>query len=66
LTILLDTNALAELRKGSRPNAGVRAWFAALEPDAIRVSVVTIGEIRRGIESVRCRDAVAPAPSIGG
>lgn len=53
---LLDTNVIAELRKGPRANARVRAWFAGLDPEAIRLSVVTIGEIRRGIESVRRRD----------
>lgn len=59
MKFLLDTNVIAEIRKGSRANAHVRAWFAALETDAILLSVVTIGEIRRGIENVRRRDAVA-------
>ncbi|MBI4292085.1 MAG: type II toxin-antitoxin system VapC family toxin [Betaproteobacteria bacterium] len=54
---LLDTNVIAEIRKGSRANANVRSWFNDLDPDAILLSVVTIGEIRRGIESVRRRDA---------
>jgi predicted nucleic acid-binding protein len=56
---LLDTNVIAEIRKGSRANAHVRSWFAALDPDAILLSVVTIGEIRRGIENVRRRDTLA-------
>jgi toxin FitB len=56
---LLDTNVIAEIRKGSRANAHVRSWFAALDPDAILLSVVTIGEIRKGIENVRRRDAAA-------
>jgi predicted nucleic acid-binding protein len=54
---LLDTNVIAELRKGARANAHVRSWFDTLDPDAIVLSVLTIGEIRRGIESVRRRDA---------
>lgn len=54
---LLDTNVIAEIRKGTRANPHVRAWFAPLDPDAILLSVVTIGEIRRGIESVRRRDS---------
>ena len=53
---LLDTNVIAELRKGARANGKVRAWFATLDPDAIFLSVLTIGEIRRGIESLRRRD----------
>ena len=56
---LLDTNVIAELRKGTRANAKVRAWFATLEPDAIFLSVLTIGEIRRGIEGLRRRDLAA-------
>jgi len=56
---LIDTNVIAEIRKGSRSNANVRSWFAALDPEAILLSVVTIGEIRRGIERVRRRDPAA-------
>ena len=59
MKFLLDTNVIAELRKGSRANTNVRAWFAALDPEAILLSVVTVGEIRRGIESVRRRDPAA-------
>lgn len=59
MKFLLDTNVIAEIRKGSRANAHVRSWFAALDPDAILLSVVTIGEIRKGIENVRRRDAAA-------
>ena len=52
----------AELRKGSRAHANVRSWYAALDAEDILVSVVTVGEIRKGIERVRRRDlAVARA-----
>jgi predicted nucleic acid-binding protein len=56
---LLDTNVIAELRKGARANGQVRAWFETLDPEAIVLSVLTIGEIRRGIENVRRRDPAA-------
>lgn len=59
MNVLLDTNVIAELRKGSRANPHVRAWFATLDPETILLSAVTIGEIRRGIESVRRRDGPA-------
>lgn len=59
MRFLLDTNVIAELRKGGRANSNVRSWFAALDPDDIMLSVVTVGEIRRGIESMRRRDAAA-------
>ncbi|MBI3491098.1 MAG: type II toxin-antitoxin system VapC family toxin [Acidobacteria bacterium] len=59
MRFLLDTNVIAELRKGPRANPNVRAWIQALDPDAIMLSALTAGEIRRGIESVRRRDGTA-------
>lgn len=59
MKFLLDTNVIAELRKGARANANVRSWFSSLDPEAIVLSVVTVGEIRRGIENVRRRDRAA-------
>jgi len=56
LSYLLDTNVISELRKGERANANVRAWFGGLDDKEIYLSVLTIGEIRRGVESVRRRD----------
>lgn len=56
MKFLLDTNVIAELRKGARANPHVRSWFESLDSDAIMLSVLTIGEIRRGIENVRRRD----------
>ena len=53
---LLDTNVLSELRKQDRCDAGVRAWFDAASADELYTSVLVIGEIRRGIESIRRRD----------
>ena len=38
-------------------NAGVAGWFAGVPDDSIHLSVVTIGEIRRGIQGLRTRDA---------
>ncbi len=52
---LLDTNVISELRKGGRANPGVTAFFATLAPEDIYLSVVTIGEIRRGLENLRAR-----------
>jgi predicted nucleic acid-binding protein len=56
LSYLLDTNVISELRKGERADAHVTAWFADVAEEEIFLSVLTIGEIRRGIESVRRRD----------
>jgi len=43
--ILLDTNVIAELRKGARANPHVRSWFASLDSDAIVLSVLTIDKV---------------------
>ena len=56
---LLDTNVLSELRKGARTDAGVARWFDAADEAQLFTSVLVIGEIRQGIESVRRRDARA-------
>lgn len=56
MSYLLDTNVISELRKGERADASVRAWFNGLGEEEIYLSVLTIGEIRRGVESVRRRD----------
>jgi hypothetical protein len=56
---LLDTNVLSELRKGARADAGVRAWFDQAADAELFTSVMVLGEIRRGIESVRRRDSTA-------
>ena len=55
---LLDTNVVSELRKGKRANANVRAWFQTTEADELFLSVLVVGEIRRGIELVRSKDRV--------
>jgi predicted nucleic acid-binding protein len=61
LSYLLDTNVISELRKGERADPNVTSWFAGLADDEIFLSVLTIGEIRRGVESVRRRDPDAAA-----
>ena len=58
---LLDTNVVSELRKGVRANPGVTAFFAGLHPDEIYLSVQTVGELRRGVENIRCRGDIKQA-----
>jgi predicted nucleic acid-binding protein len=54
---LIDTNVVSELRKHERADAGVRAFFAEAvrRQTPVYLSVVTVGELRRGIELVRHR-----------
>jgi hypothetical protein len=61
VSYLIDTNVISELRKGARADQRVAGWFAGLAEDDLYLSALTIGEIRKGIESVRLRDRRAAA-----
>lgn len=54
---LIDTNVISELRKKSRMNPGVIAFFQRISAgnDALYLSAVTVGELRRGVELIRHR-----------
>jgi predicted nucleic acid-binding protein len=51
---LLDTCAISEGTK-SNPEAGAAAWLKAVNPSDVYLSVVTLGELRKGIELLRDR-----------
>ncbi len=48
---LLDTNVLSETVK-PEPNEKVLAWLEATDEQLLYVSVLTLGEIRKGIDSL--------------
>lgn len=54
---LVDTNVISELRKKGRANRGVLAFFSDVESEneAVFLSAITVGEIRRGVELIRRR-----------
>jgi toxin FitB len=56
VSFLIDTNVISEVRKGHRCNESVAAWWSSIDQAEIFLSVLTIGEIRKGIENVRRRD----------
>lgn len=56
---LLDTNVVSELRKGERANPHVRSWFEEHAAEELWLSVLVVGELRRGVELLRRRDAQA-------
>jgi predicted nucleic acid-binding protein len=56
MTYLLDTNVVSELRK-REPDPHVLAWYNKVASAEIFVSVLTVGEIRLGIERLRRRDS---------
>jgi predicted nucleic acid-binding protein len=57
VTWLLDTDVLSGIRKGPRCHPRVAAWFATVDDSDLWVSAIGLGEIRKGIESIRRRDA---------
>ena len=61
MTYLVDTNVFSELRKGDRCDPHVAGWFAGVDEEDLNLSVLVIGEIRRGIETVRRRDVAGAA-----
>ena len=51
MSYLLDTNVLSELRRKT-PDAGVVEWFSDRPASTLYLSVLTLGELRKGIEGV--------------
>ena len=49
MSFLLDTNVVSEWTK-ARPNQGVIRWLANADEDLIFLSVVTIAELRHGVD----------------
>ena len=49
MSFLLDTNVISELVK-PLPDRGVIEWLAAADEDRVYISVITISELRFGIE----------------
>lgn len=54
---LIDTNVISEARKKAKANLGVRQFFRESEENRsqIFISVITVGELRRGVEMIRHR-----------
>ena len=63
---LIDTNVISEVRKKSKANRGVWQFFqkAADNEEKLYISVVTIGELRRGVESIRHRGDFSQAEQL--
>jgi hypothetical protein len=54
LSFLLDTTAVLEIRRGR--DTHVRVWAGEVDDVDLHLSVLTLGEIRKGIEMLRGRD----------
>jgi toxin FitB len=55
---LLDTNVLSETRKRI-PNSNVIAFLSGTDPSTLYISVLTLGELRKGVAHKRLTDAPA-------
>lgn len=51
MNYLLDTNILSETVRPI-PNVGVKKWLQGVPSEMLYISVLTMGEIRRGIENL--------------
>ena len=56
MSYLIDTNILSELRKRERCDPNVAAWYASTRADELFLSVLVLGEVRRGAERLKKRD----------
>ena len=54
---LIDTNVVSETRKKERANPGVLRFFERIAAfrEPIHLCVVSVGELRRGVELIRHR-----------
>lgn len=56
MNYLIDTNVISEVRKGGRCDANVAAWYDSIADDSLYLSVLVLGEVRKGIERARPKD----------
>lgn len=61
MTFLVDTNVLSELRR-PRPDDGVIRWYSSVQPSDLFISVLVVGELRRGVDSLARRDPAGAEP----
>ena len=51
MNYILDTNVVSEL-VAQEPNHHVIQWIDSIDPESIFLSVISIGEIKKGIEKL--------------
>ncbi|MFN0193490.1 MAG: type II toxin-antitoxin system VapC family toxin [Aestuariivirga sp.] len=61
MNYVVDTNVISEVRKGVRCDPRVARWYDAIADTELYLSVLVLGEIRRGIELARPRDPAKAA-----
>jgi predicted nucleic acid-binding protein len=60
---LIDTNVISEARKNTKANPGVTGFFKEVvaADEAVFLSSVSVGELRRGVELIRFRGDIDQA-----
>lgn len=53
MNYLLDTNIISEVRKGAKCDPNLAAWYESIDDADIYLSVLVLGEIRKGVERAR-------------
>jgi predicted nucleic acid-binding protein len=56
MNYLIDTNIISEVRKGAKCDRNVAAWYESIADADIYLSVLVLGEIRKGVERARPND----------
>ncbi|HZD57790.1 MAG TPA: type II toxin-antitoxin system VapC family toxin [Anaerolineales bacterium] len=51
MSYILDTNVISEL-VAAQPDENVAHWIDSVDPERVFLSVITIGELKRGIEKL--------------
>jgi predicted nucleic acid-binding protein len=54
---LIDTNIISEIRKSENCDPQVAAWYRSIRDEKIYLSVLVLGEIRKGIERARLKNS---------
>ena len=53
MSYLIDTNIISEVRKGAKCDSRVATWYESIADAEIFLSVLALGEIRKGVERAR-------------
>ncbi len=64
MSFLLDTNVVSEVRR-RKPDPGLAAWWEQVSSSRLYLSVLTVGELHRGVERVRRRSDIGQADALG-
>ncbi len=51
MNYILDTNVISEL-VAPQPDANVTRWIESIDPHTVYLSVITVGELKKGIEKL--------------